>query len=60
MFMDDEWVCSFVKTLPSLVNNLWWNIIMDDGNVDKNSLGKWQQLQQCKYVIIQKNYKEHK
>ena len=25
-----------------LVNNLWWNIVMDDWNVDENPLDKWQ------------------
>ena len=29
------------KTLPSLVNNLWWNVVMDDWNLDEKSLGKW-------------------
>jgi hypothetical protein len=26
------------KTLPSLLNNLWWNIVMDDWNLDENHL----------------------
>ena len=36
--MDDEWVYPLAKTLPSLVNNLWWNIVMDDWNLDENHL----------------------
>jgi hypothetical protein len=28
--MDDEWVQWLAKTLPPLVSNLWWNIVMDD------------------------------
>ena len=36
----DGWVHPLVKTLPSLVNNSWWNIVLDDLNVDEKSLGK--------------------
>ena len=25
-----------VKILPSLANNMWWNIVMDDWNLDEN------------------------
>ena len=39
--MDDGWVHSLAKPLPSLVNNLWWNIVMDDWNFDEKSLGEW-------------------
>ena len=30
------------KTLPSLVGNLWLNIVMNDWNLDEKLLGKWQ------------------
>jgi hypothetical protein len=39
--MDDGCVHPFVQTLASLVSNLWWNIVMDDWNLDGKSLGKW-------------------
>ena len=39
--MDDGWVYPLAKNLPSFVNNLWWNIVMDDWNLDEKSLGKW-------------------
>ena len=32
--MDDGGVHLLTETLPSLVNNLWWNIVMDDWNLD--------------------------
>ena len=56
--MDNGWVHSTAKTLPSLVSNLWCNIIMDDWNLDENLLSKWQYLQHCKSIIPPKNYKE--
>ena len=31
----------FIHCPPSLVNNLWWDIIMDDWNMDEKSLDKW-------------------
>ena len=34
--MDDGWVHPLAKTLPSLVSNLWWNIVMNE-----KLLGKW-------------------
>ena len=34
--MGDGWVHPLTKTLPSLVTNLWWNIVMDDWNLKKN------------------------
>ena len=42
------------KTLPSLVSNLWWNIVMDDWILNEKSLGKWHYLQLCKSPIPQK------
>ena len=39
--MDDGWVHSLAKTLSSLGNNLWWNIVMDDLNLNEKSLDKW-------------------
>ena len=55
---DDRWVHPLAWTLPSLVNNLWWNIVMDDGGLDENSLNEWQYLQHHKIVILQKTHKE--
>ena len=45
------------KVLPSLINNLWWSIIMDDQDLDKKSLGKWQYMQHYKSIIPQRIYK---
>ena len=36
--MDDGWFHPLAKTLPSLVNNLWWNIGIGDWNLDDNTL----------------------
>ena len=33
--MDDGWVHSLAKALPSFVSNLWWNIVMDAWNLDE-------------------------
>ena len=52
--MDDGCVHALAKTLLSLVNNLWWTIVMDDWNLDEKRLGKWQQLQHCKLITPQK------
>ena len=38
--MDYGWVHPLVKTLPSFVINLWWNIVMDTWNLDEKTLGK--------------------
>ena len=38
--MDDEFVHSLVKTLPSFASNLWWNIVMDDWNLDEKLIGR--------------------
>ena len=35
--MDDRWVHPLAKTLPSLVDNLWWNIVMDDWILDEKN-----------------------
>jgi hypothetical protein len=40
----DGWVHPLVKSLPSLVSNVWRNIVMDHWNLDK-PLSKWQYLQ---------------
>ena len=40
--MNDGWVYPLVKIPPSLVSNLWWNIVMDSWNLDEKSLAKWQ------------------
>jgi len=40
--IDDGWVHPLAQSLPSLVNNLWWNIVMDDWNLNEESLGEWQ------------------
>ena len=36
--MEDGWVHPLAKTLPPLVTNLWWNIVMDDWNLDEKHL----------------------
>ena len=28
---------SLAKTMPCLVSNLWWNIVMDDWDLDENN-----------------------
>ena len=40
--MDDGHVHPLAKTLPSHVNNLWWNVIMDGWILDECLLGKRQ------------------
>ena len=52
--MDDGWVHPFAKTMPSLVNNLSWDIVMDDWDLDEKTLGKWQYLQHYKPIIPHK------
>ena len=37
-----QWVHPLAITLTSLVSSLWWNIVMDDCNLDDKPLGKWQ------------------
>ena len=32
------WVSPLTKTLPYLVNNLWWNVVVDDWNLVENHL----------------------
>ena len=39
--MHGGWIHPFAKILPSLVSNLWWNVVMDDWKLDEKSLGKW-------------------
>jgi len=39
--MDDGWVHPLAKTLPSLISNLFWNVVMDDWNLNEESLGKY-------------------
>jgi hypothetical protein len=56
--MDDGWVHPLAKTIPSLVRNLWWIIVMDDWKLDAKVLGKWHQLQYNKSIIPPKDYKE--
>ena len=56
--MDDGGVQPLAKTLSSLVNNLWWQIVMDDWNSEEQSLGKWRYLQHYKSIIPQSFYKE--
>ena len=38
IFMDDDEFINLAKTLPSLLSNLSWNIVMDDWNLDENHL----------------------
>ena len=40
--MEGGWIYPLAKTLPSLVNNLWQNIVMDDWKLDEKPLGEWQ------------------
>ena len=40
--LDDGGVHALAKSLPSLVGDLWQNVVMDDWNLDEKSLGKWQ------------------
>jgi len=47
--MDDGWVHLLAKTLPSLIGNLWWNIIMDD-YLDGTELHKLSSLHHCKSI----------
>ena len=47
IIMDDGWVHPLAKTLPSLVNNVWWIVVIIDWDVDAISLGKWQSLRHC-------------
>ena len=58
--MDDEWGHPLAKSLPSLISNLWWNIIMDNWKLDEKSLDKWQYLQNYKSIPSppQQNFKE--
>ena len=56
--MDDGWVHPLANALPPLVNNLWWNMVMDDWNLDEKSFGKWQFLQHETHIIPQNVYKE--
>ena len=56
--MDDGWVHPLAKTLPSLVTNLWWNIVMDDWHLDEKPLGKWQRLLHRKSKLPKMFYKE--
>ena len=55
---DDGWVHPLAKTLPSLVTNFRWSIVMDDWNLDEKSLGTRQYLQHCKSIIPQNIYEE--
>jgi hypothetical protein len=51
--VDNGWVHPLAKTLPSLVNNLWWNIVTDDWNFDEKHIGKCWYLQHYKSIIPQ-------
>ena len=51
---DDGWIHPLAKTMPSLVNNLWWNIVMDVWSLDDESLGDRQCLQHYKSITPQK------
>ena len=37
---------------------MYWNIVMDDWNLDENLLSKWQYLQHCKSIMPIIFYKE--
>ena len=40
--MDGGKVHPLAKAIPSFVSNLWWNIVMDDWDLDVKSIAKWQ------------------
>jgi hypothetical protein len=52
---DDGWVHPLAKNPTFYVSNLWWNIVMDDWDMDEKSLGKWRKWQHYKPIISQKN-----
>ena len=56
--MDDGRVHPLARTPPSHVINLWWNIVIDDWNMNEKSLGQWQIPQHCKPITPSKIYKE--
>ena len=57
--MDDGWVYPLVKTLPSLVINLWWNIVINVIEFfDEKTLVKWQYMQHYKSLIPKTFYKD--
>ena len=56
--MDDGWVHPLANTLPSLVNNLWWNIVMHDWNLGEKSLDKWQVIATLSIYNPPKFYKQ--
>ena len=41
-----------------IVTNMWWNIVVDDWNLDVRSLSKWQKLQHYKSIIPNLFYKK--
>jgi hypothetical protein len=51
--MDVGWVHPPANSLPSLVRNLWWTIVMNDWNLEEKPLDKWQCLQHYKSIIPQ-------
>ena len=38
--MDDGWIRLLAKTLPCLVSRSWWNVVVDDWNLDEKPLGQ--------------------
>ena len=55
---DDGWLHPLAKTLPSLVNNLWRNIDMDDWDLDGNHLVSDSNCNTVHLIIPQIFYKE--
>ena len=51
--MDDGRVHPLAKSLPSLVSNLWWDVVVDDWNLDEEAFGYWQYLKHCESIIPQ-------
>ena len=56
--MNDGQVRHLAKIMPSLVNNLWWDIVMDDWNLDENSIASDSKCNNVNLQSPQQIYKE--
>ena len=54
----DEFIHWPKPYLSTLVNNLWWHIVMDEWNLDENSHGNWRWMQHYESMIISEIYNE--
>jgi hypothetical protein len=50
--MDDGWAHHWPKTVPSLVNNLWWNITMNDWNLDEEAFDEEASDNDCNTINL--------